>query len=138
MWRHFYCTLAGGGAIALFVLLVSCGTSGNKQRQIASAVNTFSSEWKDGNLRGIYDSADPQFRKVSFEDWSSWKNTIDQRCGGLKAVNIRTVDRIAPLVDVYDVKADLEYEKGTTKGSFTFIFRNGSPHLIGAVLVRGG
>src|SRR2546430_2574244 len=89
-------------AIALSVLLMgNCGTSTTKQRQIESAVNTFVSRWQQGDLQNIYYNADPQFRKISLQDWSSWKNNIDQRWGYLRKVNIQKIDRLAPIADVY-------------------------------------
>ena len=81
-------------------------------------------------MQTIYDNdTDPQVK--GHLDWSSRKKTIDLYWGSLREIRNPKASRSWPYVGgLYEVEADMVYDKGTTKGNFVYHFHGDSPPRI--------
>jgi len=128
---------SSGWAALVLILLAGCGVSPKQRAQISSAINTFVSQWKQDDLDGIYNNADPQFRKTqNLDDWQTWTRTVQQHWGPLRSVEIVNIDRLAPTVDLYEADTIMKYANGNTRGRLSFNLHGGPPRLIGAILAN--
>ena len=122
-------------AFVLILFLSACSVSKVNQVQVEKAVDRFVAEWKSGDLDGIHNNSDQQFRKITLSDWLAWKTSIDQDWGSLQSAKIVEIKRLVPDVGIYQAVTDMRYDRGTTRGSLTFSMLSNTPRLLGAVLI---